>query len=453
MKCRYCGKELEQDAGACPECGKKVLRLDAWKIALMAIGGLLILCLMVGVILVDQGVDLSILNPANWFQQDKAPGPEQDADEDPQGIQFVYDLTRESYTASQEDVQTQAAKLAAQVGDLELTNDELQVFYWSGVNDFLMDYQYYLSSMGLDLTQPLDEQEYMDQGITWQRFFLENAVSNWHKYAALALEAKAAGYEMSQSQSQLLESLPTQLETMSSNAGYESVDAMIKTELGPLCSLEGYTSYMQTYYLAVDYFNTQYAQMQPTDQQVEDYFAENEETLASSGITKESKSYDVRHILIEVEGGTTDENGITTYSDAEWEVCRQKAQAVLDRWKAEDGTEEGFAELAKNNSADGGSSSNGGLYTGLTESTNFVQEFKDWYLDESRMPGDTGLVKSTYGYHIMYFSGSELLWKDHCYNQVLLEISQQFVEQAMEKWPITLFDQDIAIGTVEFTAG
>ena len=41
-----------------------------------------------------------------------------------------------------------------------------------------------------------------------------------------------------------------------------------------------------------------------------------------------------------------------------------------------------------------------------------VQEFNDWVFDPERKTGDTGIVKTTYGYHIMYFvSNSIPAWK------------------------------------------
>ena len=32
-----------------------------------------------------------------------------------------------------------------------------------------------------------------------------------------------------------------------------------------------------------------------------------------------------------------------------------------------------------------------------------VSEFEDWCFDSSRQPGDTGIVQTSYGYHVMYF--------------------------------------------------
>ena len=34
-----------------------------------------------------------------------------------------------------------------------------------------------------------------------------------------------------------------------------------------------------------------------------------------------------------------------------------------------------------------------------------VTNFNDWIFDASRKPGDTGIVESDYGYHIIYFVG------------------------------------------------
>ena len=36
-----------------------------------------------------------------------------------------------------------------------------------------------------------------------------------------------------------------------------------------------------------------------------------------------------------------------------------------------------------------------------------VEEFEDWCFDEARQPGDHGIVKTSYGYHIMYFVENE----------------------------------------------
>ena len=45
-----------------------------------------------------------------------------------------------------------------------------------------------------------------------------------------------------------------------------------------------------------------------------------------------------------------------------------------------------------------------------------MDAFDSWCFDESRKPGDTGIVESEYGYHVMYFVGNNI-----SYRQAMLE--------------------------------
>ena len=116
---------------------------------------------------------------------------------------------------------------------------------------------------------------------------------------------------------------------------------------------------------------------------------------------------------------------------------------------AGEATEETFAEMANEHSIDGGSNTNGGLYTGLTQDTSFVPEFMEWYLDESRQVGDTGVVRTDYGYHIMYFSGSEPIWKTGVETMALSQWGTEMITTANEKWPMEVNFKGIVLGPVE----
>ena len=78
---------------------------------------------------------------------------------------------------------------------------------------------------------------------------------------------------------------------------------------------------------------------------------------------------------------------------------------MLNQWKSGDATEESFAELANANSTDTGSNTNGGLYENVYPGQ-MVDTFNDWCFDTDRKAGDTGIVETTYGYHVMYFVGT-----------------------------------------------
>ena len=110
----------------------------------------------------------------------------------------------------------------------------------------------------------------------------------------------------------------------------------------------------------------------------------------------------VRHILVSFDGDK-DEDG--NYTEEAKAATLEKAEDLLNQWKSGDATEESFAELANANSTDTGSNTNGGLYENVYPGQ-MVEAFNDWCFDADRKAGDTGIVETTYGYHVMYFVGT-----------------------------------------------
>ena len=335
----------------------------------------------------------------------------------------------------------------ATVGDETLTNSALQVYYWQSVSDFYNTYGYYLDASVLDMSKPLDEQMYDEEaGTTWQQFFLEGALNTWSRYAALCMAAKEEGVTLTEEMQNYLDSLHTELESTAATYGYDSVEAMLAEDMSTVCDETGYMAYVTTNMVAGQYLNGKYEQMIPSMEEIETYYAENEAALNEQGISKDgSITTDVRHILICPKGGTTDENGETVYSDAEWETCRQQAQEILDKWAAEGGTEEVFAQLAMEHTEDPGSMSTGGLYTDIYVGQ-MVEPFENWCFDASRKPGDTGLVQSVFGYHIMYFVESHEVWISSVEETILYEQSLALVNSAAEKWPLDVHYNKIVLG-------
>ena len=101
---------------------------------------------------------------------------------------------------------------------------------------------------------------------------------------------------------------------------------------------------------------------------------------------------------------------VTTTTTAAYEEALKKAETVLESYKKKP-TEENFAALAKANTDDTGSSTTGGLYEGVVEGQ-MVAEFNDWCMDSARKSGDVDIIKTKYGYHLMYFiEGRIPSWK------------------------------------------
>lgn len=112
----------------------------------------------------------------------------------------------------------------------------------------------------------------------------------------------------------------------------------------------------------------------------------------------------VQHILVKFEGGKKDSvTGQTTYTEEEKNKAKEAAQAILDEFlKGEKKDSAAFGELAKAKSQDTGSKSNGGLIENIFRHAGYVESFTDWAL-EGHKPGDTGLIETEYGYHVMFY--------------------------------------------------
>lgn len=444
MKCKFCLADLEENVTVCPACGKSQQeenepeavteqteetgkkKIKTWQLALLIAGGLVLVAVLVGAILYGMGINLI-----------------------PRENDLYY---KDSYTVKDEVAINNADVVVATMQDQELTSGELQIYYWSSVFDYL---SYYQSSAGMnvELPTPLDEHIYDEEtGMTYQQMFLENSIETWRRYATLVQMAENDNFTLTEDQQAELDSFQAKVEEYAAEDGYEDLDAYFAEMLAPGSTMKTYDKYNRVNYIGLSYFNTIYDEMIPTQDEMEAYYAENEADFIAEGMGKDAGNlYDVRHILIEPEGGSVGDDGYLVYSEDEWEACREKAQQILDTYLAGEKTGEAFGALAMEHTKDYGSKDAGGLYEQLTKDTNFVPEFKEWYMDESREPGDTGLVKSDYGYHIMYMSGSRPIWKTQAEVLLTSEKTEELLEKVQEDWPIEVDYTKIVLGYVDLS--
>ena len=131
----------------------------------------------------------------------------------------------------------------------------------------------------------------------------------------------------------------------------------------------------------------------------------------SKASVEDDETYTVRHILVAPESGSNSSSSTsekTEYTDEQWAAAKKKADSILDKFNKTDKSEYEFAKLAEQYSTDSASTSSGsndsfgGLYESVTLGQ-MVPDFEKWSIDDSRKYGDTGIVKSDYGYHIMFF--------------------------------------------------
>lgn len=188
----------------------------------------------------------------------------------------------------------------------------------------------------------------------------------------------------------------------------------------------------------------------------------------------DSITYDVRHILVKfpeaaekaeeteekeevkVEILDTSAYDVTVDIAANTEKITNtelyaKAQDILKEYLDGDKTEDAFADLAVKYSEDG-NAADGGIYEDVTEGY-MVAEFENWALKEGRKYGDVGIVETQFGYHIMYFIGSEkTTWSDTIRRALADEEYAALAEEleSGENVKITGQAEDALMGVEEF---
>ena len=447
--------------------------------------------------------------------------------------------------------------IALTVGDTQLNNTELNYFFMDSVNNFYSQNGNYAAIFGLDVTKPLNQQV-MDPetGETWADYFVNTAKTNATSVYALYGAAVKEGFTMPEAQQNSVDSTISTLELYSTIYGYKDANQYLKAIYGSGASLESYRSYLektmlasayQTAYadsltftdadlraaeadnynkyssFAYNYYNlpvSKFLEGGTTDENGNTTYSDEEKAAAQQKAEAAAKSltgeeittaqaldaaiaalsinadndtamstrYDdqsytginstiaqwlsdssrkegditylansttdsdgketingyyvvrfdsvndntfplknVRHILVSFEGGTSDDSGNITYSEEEKAAAKATAEELLNQWKSGEATEDSFAALATEKSSDTGSTANGGLYEDIYPNQ-MVASFNDWCFAEGRKAGDTGIVETQYGYHVMYFVGdSDVTYRDY-------QIRNELTENAVSEW-------------------
>ena len=438
------GTVQEEEAAqeeAKPEAPKSRWKFTPARIAAAVVAFVVLAALLAGLLLRGTGLDpLAALKGAASGEKTEGTIPPDGNPDD--------ETCKGSYTVSDKKVKKAADTVVATAGEYELTNAQLQIYYWLEVQNWLNSYGSYAPYFGLDYTQPLDTQECsIMEGHTWQQYFLTTALHAWQRYQSLAAIGMEAGYEMDADMVEYLNTLQEQMEAEALAGGFENAQALMAYNVGAGATIEDYQAFMELYYRGVGYFNQEFATFTATDEEIAAMFDAHEEEYAAQGLTKESKTVNVRHILIMPEGADSSTIRTETFSDEAWAWAETESQRIMDLFLEGDLSEDSFAQLAMEHSADG-SAANGGLYTGVEEGQ-MVQNFNDWCFDSARKVGDYGIVKTEFGYHLMFYSGEDLLWMAACESDVLNEKAENFLNSAVEQYPMVVDYSKIKLGFVD----
>lgn len=323
-------------------------------------------------------------------------------------------------------------------GNPAMTNADMQIWYWNEFTSFMQQYGSYSSMFGLDYNSPLSSQPSLEENLSWEQMFLKSAASNKSVNYALAQAAYANGYTLSEEDQQTINDFAAadgSLAQAAAEAGYTDVNEYIQLYYGTGVTLDTYVDYVKeclAHNYAYQLLQTE-IEASITDDAISAYYDEHAEEMEANRVLK-LNNVSVRHILITPEGEQDETTG--DYSEEAWEAAKEKADEIYALWQ-EDPTEDNFSTLANENSDDGGSNTTGGLYENF-DTDDMVEEFSDWAFDPSREYGDTDIVKTSYGYHIMFFveQTDTKGWVETTREQLLSSLFNERIDALCEEYPL-----------------
>lgn len=412
---------------------------------------------------------------------------------------------------------------AVTVGNKSYSVADVDYYYYSQYNSAMT----YSSIYGIDTSVSLKEQEAYE-GTSWYDYFMEAAKSSLTTVSMLAQEAEAADYTISEEGQANIDEAMNGIDEACKEYGV-STGYYLHQMFGRYMNKAKYKQIMTEYFYAYDYEAYKTESFEISDEEIDDYYAENKDTLdtydidayyisatpetqydedgneidateeeitaaatdakksakalqaalkaddeakitaqvESSGATDRSVSegssvsnytygtwvvdserkagdttviedsttdddekttingyyvvrfnsraredyYPVsfRNILVQADEveAEADSSAAATTTEYDYDAAKTKIEGVEQTWKDNGGTEDAFAELTEENSADASSNYNGGLYEDVLHDQ-FDEAVNEWLFDESRKAGDTTIVQdeTNKGYQFLYFVGT-----------------------------------------------
>lgn len=386
-----------------------------------------------------------------------------------------------SYTAGG-DLNAVVATMDAQ----KLTNEELQVWYWSEVAQYRQENH----EIAPDFDRPLDMQICgIDSSVnSWQQYFLKQALSAWHTAQALdrysaqeplpleeaykpnlenhekymtgmpateVLYGYQTYYRPNSMHQAYLDELPQMLETLAREKGYADAAEMARKAFG--ASREALDAYAVSGNRSYMYFTHMSHYIEPTAEELDAFCKET-----GSG---DDISVDFRQILLipgETVFGkkkaeeasaevTVAADGSVTCSEEVWAACEADAQKFLTDWvKKNKATEATFADAAHKYTKDPGTAVNGGRYQNIRKGQ-MTKVLDDWCFDPARQTGDTAILRSDYGVHILYFSGSQTVSREEAEQDYYRQQQLALISKAKEAFPLEVTYSAISLQEAEGT--
>ena len=289
----------------------------------------------------------------------------------------------------------------AKLGGQTLTAGQLQVYYWLEVCG-------YAGEIAPDLSVPLAEQPcpLTQEGLSWQHYFLRRAIASWQTQQALVL---VSGEPMPVTEALFQPNAEDHAANFPTGIPAEKVLYADRDSFTPNSVHQEYLDSLPQLLLELAHAQGEASIGNLAGSREEDVLAVAERlNLAYMFFTETTWE--------EAKAASQDADTVSLRScllipaTGEEEYCRERGEKLLSGWSGNwltrRNSDSNFARLTNEYSQDPATKANGGLLTGVRQGQ-LIEPLDAWCFDPARQPGDTAILRSELGWHLVYFRGRQ----------------------------------------------
>lgn len=285
---------------------------------------------------------------------------------------------------------------ALTIGNHQVKVSELNYYYNGAYRSTVNNLGQYAEQYGLDPSKDLHKQtSILDEEKSWADYFYDSATSTLQSELVLSDKAAQEGLEMSDSFKEVYDQAVSTVKQYASQNGM-TVGDYLKAMYGKGFNLKQFEKLTERSVIAAQYQEQIVDAMQYTLEDKEEYYSENPDSF---------NAYTYRSFFI---------NGYDTDSDEESDVqmaaAKEKADDMAARLEAVTDLEEReklYVELTPEYAGANFVSdyeNDPDLTLTRSKGESGLEEYlKDFLVDESRQPGDIGVMDGTTGYYVVLF--------------------------------------------------
>ena len=284
-------------------------------------------------------------------------------------------------------------KTAIEIGETKVNGLEYQFFYNNEISNFQNEYSSYLSIFGVDFTQDLNTQTYLDGSTTWADYFNTIAQNSLIENTLLYNEAIAKGYELSSEEKESIDSELDSLGKAVSQLGY-GIDYYLEAVFGKGINAKVYKEIIGKNTISNKYLNDLVATYEYTSEDCENYYNENKQSLDTATVRSYIFTYTVPEDVAE---------GDESYKDEARNAANAMLEAITDEASFEAYLNSNvITDEQKESLTEDYSLSENISYSALSE------DIAAWVFDSARAEGDKVVIEANNGFNVIYFKSCGL---------------------------------------------